>query len=156
MPMSPYLRSLRAKVGHDLLILPSVTVVVYDAQGRILLARHGDTGAWVLPGGAIEPGERPEEAAIRELEEETGLLVRLVRILGVYGGPEFLVNYSNGDQVTYVMTLYEGQVVGGALGAGEDEVLELQYFARERLAEVKVARWVEVVLPDILGKKGSF
>jgi len=118
MPMSPYFRNLRAKVGHDLLILPSVTIIVYDDQRRILLARHGDTGVWVAPGGAIEPGERPAETAVRETEEETGLIIRPARILGVYGGPEFQVNYANGDQVTYVMAVYEGKVVGGALRAG--------------------------------------
>ncbi|HLF88252.1 MAG TPA: NUDIX domain-containing protein [Anaerolineales bacterium] len=153
MPMSPYLRNLRAKVGHDLLILPSVTIIVYDEQGHILLVRHGDTGVWVAPGGAIEPGERPAETAIREMEEETGLIIRPIRILGVYGGPEFQVKYTNGDQVTYVMTVYEGEVVGGALRAGEDEILELRYFSREELEEVKLASWARVVLPEMFERR---
>ena len=153
MPMSPYLRNLRAKVGHDLLILPSVTIIAYDEQGRILLVRHGDTSVWVAPGGAIEPGERPAETAIREMEEETGLIIRPIRILGVYGGLEFQVKYTNGDQVTYVMTVYEGEVVGGALRAGEDEILELRYFSREELEEVKLASWARVVLPEMFERR---
>ena len=47
-------------------------VVCVDGMGRVLLVRHLATGTWLLPGGALEPGESPEDAARRELREETG------------------------------------------------------------------------------------
>jgi len=47
-------------------------VVCVDGTGRVLLVRHLATGSWLLPGGALEPGESPEDAARRELREETG------------------------------------------------------------------------------------
>jgi 8-oxo-dGTP pyrophosphatase MutT (NUDIX family) len=52
-----------------------------------------DTGGWTLPGGAIDPNVHPADAAVRECLEETGLLVKPERLIGAFGGPEFLVRY---------------------------------------------------------------
>jgi 8-oxo-dGTP pyrophosphatase MutT (NUDIX family) len=93
MPISPYFKSIRDKVGNDLLVVPSVSVCHIDAHKRMLLMQSADTGKWVLPGGAVEPHEHPATAAVREMWEETGLHVRLTRILAVYGGPEMHVDY---------------------------------------------------------------
>ena len=90
MPMSDYLQQLRQKLGHDLLLLPSAAVVLFDEQNRILLGKHSDKNIWVLPGGLIEPAELPADAALRELWEETGLIAELTSILGVYGGPDLM------------------------------------------------------------------
>ena len=83
MTMSPYVRRLRALVGHDLLLLPSVTVVPRDDRGRVLLVRRADDGQWAAIGGMVEPGERPEDAACREALEEAGVEVALRGILVV-------------------------------------------------------------------------
>ena len=85
--MSPFLAQLRQKVGHDLLLLPSVTVLAFNAEGQVLLVRHANNNVWVAPGGMIEVDEAPAEAARREMGEETGCEVELLGILGVYGGP---------------------------------------------------------------------
>src|SRR5581483_12340133 len=66
MGMSPYVARLRALVGHGLLLLPSATVLPWDADGRVLLVRQADSGLWGTVGGAIEPDESPEDAACRE------------------------------------------------------------------------------------------
>ena len=88
MPLTGHLRELRKKVGHDLLVLPSAAVALHDEQGRVLLGLHSDRRIWVLPGGLIEPCETPGDGAVRETWEETGLIVELTGILGVYGGKE--------------------------------------------------------------------
>src|SRR6185503_9382508 len=113
MPLSGHLRELRKKVGHDLLVLPSAAVATYDEKGRILLGLHSDKKIWVLPGGLIEPGETPADGAVRETWEETGLLVELTGILGVYGGPELIVDYANGDRASYVGTVFRGSIIDG-------------------------------------------
>src|SRR5262249_29358729 len=129
MGMSEYIRNLRRNIGHTLLQLPSVTIINYDDRGQILLVKQADTGSWVTPGVAIEPGETPAEAAVREMWEETGLWIEPVRILGVYGGPEFVVRYANGDYASYVMTVFEGRTLAGELHPIDDETEDIAYFS---------------------------
>ncbi len=149
MPISDYLRQLRTKVGHDLLLLPSVTIIVRDDLGRILLVKHADKQIWVAPGGSLEPGESPADAAVREMWEETGLLVQPVRILGVYGGPPFEVAYRNGDRVSYVMTVFECRPIEGQLRPDGNETLEVGYFLETDLAQIELAAWARIVFPDV-------
>jgi ADP-ribose pyrophosphatase YjhB (NUDIX family) len=149
MPISPYLRMLRERVGDALLLVPSVTVVARDEHGRVLLVRHADANQWVAPGGSIEPGERPEDAALREMREETGLEVELRGLLGVYGGPEFEVRYRNGDRVAYVMVVYDARVVGGRPRPDGLETLELRWVDVDELASLDLPRWARRVLPDV-------
>ncbi len=64
-------------------------VLCRDEDGRVLLTRfitdgHPDSGRWTMPGGAMEWGEQPVDTAIRELDEETGLVARLGAIVGVF------------------------------------------------------------------------
>ena len=155
-PISDYLKSLRAKVGHELLLVPSVTAIVYDGQGRVLLAKHAEGGVWVAPGGSVEPNESPSDAVVRETWEEAGLLVEPVGVVGVYGGPEFEVTYGNGDRVTYLMTVFECRPLGGRLMPDGLETLEVGYFAEAELAGLNLPAWARAVLPDAFrGRKGA-
>src|SRR5262245_23671865 len=129
MPMSEYLRRIRARVGNDLLLLPGVCGLVYDDLGRILLVHENNDGAWAAPGGAIEPGESPCDAVAREVWEETGLRVEPVALRGVYGGDVLRTCYPNGDLVEYFAAMYECVVRGGALRADGLEVSDARFFA---------------------------
>ncbi|HET8647509.1 MAG TPA: NUDIX domain-containing protein [Vicinamibacteria bacterium] len=145
--MSDYVRGLRAAVGHEpVLQVPSVSVAVRDDEGRVLLARHREGGTWLLPGGAVEPGETPADAALRETWEETGLLVRLTRLVGVFGGADFVVEYGNGDRTSYVMTVFEARAVSGHLRADGTELLEARFVAADEWAGLPCARWAPAVL----------
>ena len=89
--------------------------VVFDAQGRILLHRRADNNHWGLPGGSIEVGETADQAAVREVREETGYEVEVIRLIGVYSDPKFTtVRYPDGQVVSYVSVTFECRVVGGA------------------------------------------
>lgn len=100
MPISDYLKDLRSRVGPTLLVVPSVTGLVFDDEDRLLMVRHSNMGAWVAPGGAIDPHEAPQDAVVREVWEATSLRVEPIRLCGVFGGPDFHVTYVNGDEVS--------------------------------------------------------
>jgi 8-oxo-dGTP pyrophosphatase MutT (NUDIX family) len=138
MPISSHLKDVRAKVGHDLLAITAASISVFDEQGRILLGKDAETGLWTLPGGAIDPNELPADAAIRECFEETGLLVRPDRLIGVFGGPEFLIHYPNGDVTYYTTIAFEASVVRGTLEADGDEIETLRFFAQDELEALAV------------------
>lgn len=126
--MSSHLMELRGLIGNRLLLLPSVAAVVHDQAGKLLLQEKSSGEGWSLPAGAIEPGETPQEAVIREVMEETDLMVEPTIILGVFGGRHFRYTYPNGHQVEYVVTLFGCQVVED-LGAWTDgETRSLRYF----------------------------
>lgn len=134
MPLSPYVRALREKIGHDLLALQAATVVIFDHDGRLLLAQEAASGLWMTIGGAIEPGELPADAAVRECWEETGLFVELVRLIGVFGGPDFKISYSNGDTVSYVSIVFEGRPISGTLRSDGAEAAALRFVTRQEAA----------------------
>ncbi len=130
--MSSYYRGLRDRIGSELLLIPGVAAVLRDEHGRILMQLNQD-GGWGLPAGAIEPGEAPALAVAREVYEETGLVVRAERVLGVVGGNGCRVTYPNGDCVEYVATVFECRRVGGSLITENDETARLQWFHPDHL-----------------------
>jgi 8-oxo-dGTP pyrophosphatase MutT (NUDIX family) len=136
--MSSYLAGLRAKIGHDLLLLPAVAVVLRDPGGRLLLVRDRDTGTWSLPAGAIEPSESPIEAARRELLEETGVECASLRLVAGLGGDEFRHTYPNGDVVQYSIFVFQGSassiMVPGPLDGGE--VMEAGFHGRDAVPKL--------------------
>jgi 8-oxo-dGTP pyrophosphatase MutT (NUDIX family) len=137
--MSDYVRGLRAKVGHDLLLMPSVAARIRDDDGRFLLVRHVE-GRWQLPGGAIDPGERPEDALARECREEASVDVDVEAIVGAFGGPDYWVTYENGDKAAFVTLVYDARVVRGELRPGDDEIQEIGWFTRDEIDELEMAR----------------
>ena len=77
--------------------MPACGVLAVDDQGRMLLQCRRDTGQWALPMGKMELGETPSECAIRETREETGVLVAITGILGIFSDPAHIVQYGDGE-----------------------------------------------------------
>lgn len=127
--MGSYLTELRRLIGNRLLLLPSVAAVIHDPAGKLLLQEKSSGEGWSLPAGAIEPGETPQQAIIREVMEETGRVVTPGTILGVFGGRDFRHTYPNGDQVEYVVTLFRCHVVEDLGSWSDGETRLLAYFA---------------------------
>jgi len=134
MPMSDYIRDLRAKIGTTVLEIPTVSILTFDAAQRVLLVRHVEGNNWTTPGGMIEPHEVPADAAVREMWEETGLHVELTRVIGVFGGEHCHHTYRNGDRVAWISTTFAARAIGGVLAPDNDETLEVRYVSRDELA----------------------
>lgn len=131
--MSGYVRWLRRFIGHEPLLLVASGTIVQDDHGRILLQRRGDDGSWGIPGGALEPGETLEQAARRELLEETGLTAVDLECVDVYSGPEFFLEFPNGDQAWIVGATYLVRTVEGEIRPDGSESVELEFFAMDAL-----------------------
>ena len=130
----------------------AIAVAVIVQNGRLLLVRRrADDGAppWVLPGGKLEPGEEPGEAAAREVLEETGLTVRPVRILGERIHPD------TGAHLTYVAC---DVLAGTADVAAPDEVDAIAWAAARELGEFVPRGFyepVEAYLRQVLAAGGA-
>ncbi len=128
-----YVEELRLLVGTRPLILVGPDVLIVDAAGRVLLQRRSDDGLWGLPGGALEPGESLEEAARREIREETGLDVRTLTLVDIYSGAEFFHRYPNGDQAYMVGVVYAAHAVAADATWHSHETIETAYFGLDGL-----------------------
>jgi 8-oxo-dGTP pyrophosphatase MutT (NUDIX family) len=148
MAISPFIKKLRELVGNELLVLPSVAVLPRDDGGRLLLVQQLDTGLWATIGGAIEPDESPEGAAVREAEEEAGVTLRLGPILGVFGGFEYRMTYPNGDQSAYVVTAFDARVMSGAPTPDGDETSAVEWFDAHDLPNGEMSTLTRALLRD--------
>lgn len=122
-----YIQSIRKKVGKDKIIL-NFTCGILSQSGKILLQKRADKGTWGLPGGAIELGESAVEALVREFYEETGITVKVHKLLNVY--TKYSDSYPNGDEAQVITILYlvkpENTVSNNSFVS--DETLDLDFF----------------------------
>ena len=146
MAISPYLRRLRESVGHDLLLVPSAAVLVWDPQERLLLVRELQTDLWQTVGGALDPDESPQQAAVREAREEAGIEVELTGIRGVLGGAGFRIVYPNGDEVAYVSTVFDARIVAGTPCPDEEETAAVGWFTSTELETTSLTPFTRSLL----------
>ena len=128
MAIPDFIKSLRSKIGTDLLQIPTVGVMAHDEQGRLLLIQDKPSGLWGVPGGIIDPYELPSDAAVRETWEEAGVLVELTGVLGVFAGKHFAGTYENGDQVACVATVFTASVIRGIPRPDGVETADVRFF----------------------------
>jgi mutator protein MutT len=134
--MSDYYKKLRKKVGNEIIFMPSVAAVIRNNFGQILFQNKGNGEKWSLPAGAVEPGEAPAEAVVREVWEETGLIVLPTKLLGIFGGKDFRYQYPNGHQVEYSIFMFECIVKNGELSPKDSETAELSFFSTNKMPEL--------------------
>jgi 8-oxo-dGTP diphosphatase len=133
MPASDYVKKLRAHVGHDLLMFPTVSAVVLNDRGDVLLGQRSDNHQWSVIAGLIDPGEQPADALVREVEEETGVQVKIERLAGV---ALHEVVYPNGDRCHMVNTWFRCRAVGGEARVNDTESIAVGWFAPDALPEL--------------------
>jgi 8-oxo-dGTP diphosphatase len=106
--------------------------LIFDEQDRILLCHRRDMDLWNLPGGGVEPGQTPWTGAVREVREEVGLEVEVVRLAGVYSKPEV-------DEIVFSFVC---RVIRGMPGTS-DEADEARYFALDDIPQNASPKQVE-------------
>jgi 8-oxo-dGTP pyrophosphatase MutT (NUDIX family) len=148
MPMSDYVRALRAKIGTDLLLMPSAHVAIRDDGGRVLLVRHVQ-GRWQLPGGGIDPYEHPRDAAARECMEEAGITVRVGEVIDVFGGEGYGTTYENGDRLGFVPILFAGELVAGTPRPDHVETQDVGWFRLDETDALEMHDATRVMLRAI-------
>lgn len=118
-------------------IVPAVTAVVTDPDGRLLLIHRVDNDRWALPGGGIELGESVSAAVIREVVEETGIEVEISGVVGVYSDPRHVIAYDDGEVRQQFSLCFRARPVGGAL-ANSSESTEVRWVAPQDLAGLDI------------------
>jgi len=129
-----YILQLRQYIGHRPILMVGAAVFVLDNQNRLLLMKRSDNGCWSVPGGATEPGEVVEDAAIRETLEETNLEIGAMSLFGVFSGPELYYKYPNGDEVYNVTIMYLSHDWHGEVELN-DEHTEWRWFRADEIPE---------------------
>lgn len=135
--MSEYISHLRKQIGHDTILSVGAGVYIHN-DGKILLQKRKDDGTWADHGGAVDLGEKVEDAARRELWEETGLIANKLELLGVFSGKEMFHTYPNGDKVYIIAVIFLCEDYSGEINMQASEVAEMQWFDIDELpADVK-------------------
>ena len=133
--MSDYIMDLREIVGHRPLLQVGASVIVEDEDNRILLQLRRDNHCWGYPSGSVELDEEVENAAKRELFEETGLIAHDLELFGVFSGKDLHYIYPNGDEVSNIDIVFLCKHYSGTLTPQKDEVDDLQFFSIETIPD---------------------
>ena len=151
--MDDYLKELRKRTGHMPLLLPHSVVVLFNSNGEVLLEERLDDGYFDFPGGGIDLKESSEEAAYRELLEETGLKAKKLELFKVYTGEITHYVYANGDEIYGVDLVYICHEYEGELKPQKEEVKNLMFCPLDKLP-TKMSIRNQAIVQDLL-KEGK-
>ena len=121
------------RLGKEGTLRVGCSATIFDEKHeKVLLTQRTDNGHWCLPGGRMESGESAAEACEREVWEETGLKVRVKRLIGIYSNPDQLVIYPDGNKAFFVVMSFETEIIEGELGLS-DEITALGYYSLQEI-----------------------
>jgi 8-oxo-dGTP pyrophosphatase MutT (NUDIX family) len=118
-------------------IVPAVTVVVTD-DDRVLLEHRADNDYWALPGGAIDIGETPTQATIREASEETGIDIDVLGVVGIYSDPGHVIAYDDGEIRQQFSICLAARPIGGKLHAQRSEAKDVAWIPISDLDQLQI------------------
>jgi 8-oxo-dGTP pyrophosphatase MutT (NUDIX family) len=140
------------RLGREGKIRVGCSAAIFNEEGKVLLTRRLDNGQWCLPSGGMDAGESPSETAVREVFEETGLHVRVTRLVGVYSDPNQLVMYVDGNKVQIVAVHFEAEITGGTLGLS-NETSDFGWFSLEEMTGLEMLGHHKKRIEDTLARK---
>ncbi|MFJ8567114.1 NUDIX domain-containing protein [Streptomyces sp. NPDC093514] len=130
-----YFRDPNAPAANS--VVPSVTAVVRDEQGNLLLIHKTDNNLWALPGGGHDAGESIAETVVREVEEETGIAVVVEDIVGLYTDPQHVMAYDDGEVRQQFSICFHARPVSGSLRTSS-ESKEVRWVAPADLGDLDI------------------
>jgi ADP-ribose pyrophosphatase YjhB (NUDIX family) len=138
-------------------LVPSVNVIVTNADQAVLLIRRSDNQNWAVPGGAIDLGESMVQAGVRETKEETGVDCEVTGLVGIYTDPKHVILYtSNGEARQEFSILLTARATGGT-PTPSDESSEVRWVPREALGGYTMDRSMRLRLDHFLeGRTGPY
>lgn len=151
-----YLESLRKKVGAAPLVVAGVSTIIVNEDNHVLFVSRKDNGLWGLPAGSVELKESPQTAAVREIAEETGLIVDPsdLALVNVFGGESFFYTYPNGDQCSFVVSLFACTIFSGNIKTSTTETEECTFFSIEDFPR-NIADHESLMLQEYVNRKKS-
>ena len=143
------------RVGKLGTIRVGSSAVVFDyKEEKILLTRRADNGQWCIPGGGMDQGESITENCAREILEETGLRVRVGKLIGVYSNPNRLIEYADGNRYHVVVLSFRAEVIGGELGLS-DETTDYGYFSSAEIEKLDLMEHHRERIEDALANQAA-
>jgi ADP-ribose pyrophosphatase YjhB (NUDIX family) len=133
-------------------LVPAASAVIFDDDGRILLHRRADNGLWSLPGGAMEIGETIGQCSVREVQEESGLVVEVLALVGIYSDPNHLIEYSDGEVRQQFSICFKGRPIGGTLVV-RSESTELRWVDPTTLGQLAIQASISLRIDDALAAR---
>jgi 8-oxo-dGTP pyrophosphatase MutT (NUDIX family) len=143
------------RVGRTAQIVASTAAVIFDSTGeRVLIVRRSDNRLWCLPGGAMDAGESIAEACAREVLEETGLVVEVGHLIGVYSNPDFIIEFDDGNRVQAMTFSFQCRYVSGVLSC-DKESTDIGYFSSDEIAHMAFYELNRSRIQDALANHSS-
>jgi 8-oxo-dGTP pyrophosphatase MutT (NUDIX family) len=144
------------RIGRTASLKVGCSAIIFDeSREKVLLQKRTDNGRWCMPGGGMDPGESTAECCVREVKEETGLDVEVVRLVGVYTTPHHIVTYADGNRWQLVSMHFEARITGGRMEITDGESTEMAFIAIDELANYDVMEHHLPRIEDTLADKSE-
>ncbi len=136
------------RIGKTAELVVACDGVIFDStKTKMLLTQRADNGQWCLPGGRMESGESASECCVREVLEETGLVVTVERLVGVYSTPNHITEYIDGNRKQGVDIIFETQIINGDVQISE-ETTDVGYFSKEETKLIDIVELMKERISD--------
>jgi ADP-ribose pyrophosphatase YjhB (NUDIX family) len=135
-------------------LVPAASAVVIDSEDRILLHKRSDNYLWSLPGGAMDLGESIGETIIREVKEETGLNVEVLKCTGLYTDPRHIIEFSDGEIRQQFSICFHCKIIGGEITVSTEST-QVKFFTKQEIEQLNLHPAQRIRILDFFANQES-
>jgi ADP-ribose pyrophosphatase YjhB (NUDIX family) len=136
-------------------VVPSVTAVIVNDAGEVLLIHKTDNDLWALPGGGHDIGESIAGTVVREVREETGYDVEVTSIVGTYTNPRHVMAYDDGEVRQQFSICFRARIIGGQLRTSS-ESKEVRWVAPSAIGELALHPSMQLRIQHGLSERAPY